>query len=333
MFYKIITGDRFLSAFIILLIAFGMWIPAFLSPEIIIDRQVSGAMPFYSILIPVLEGHVLWSKILAFGLVLFESVLLVRINARYILVQQKTFLPALFFIAIASHSPVLLQWNPVLPATVFIILVLEIIFRSYRDEPNSYRFFEAGILLGLGSLFYAPLGYLLVFIWIACGVQRPFYWREYFFPVLGFLVPYIFVFAVLFFWDKSLMDFVEKLKSNFVFKIDFPQYPWIYWVFAAYLALLILVAGVYLLKVFQFRKIYIRDYFKVFFWLFIAASLVYLFLSGFNTGISYIIALPISYILTNYFINARKGLGNKLLFYLLLGYVFILALNNLIGWV
>jgi hypothetical protein len=329
MFYKIITGDRFLTAFIIFLIALLIWIPAIFSPLIIIEGKMGNAMPFFNFFGPSLEGNVFWSKLLAFILVIFQAILLVRMNARYILIQQRTFLPALFFIFISGYTPVLLQWNEVLPAGVFLILILEVIFRSYRDEPNSYRFFEAGILLGIGSLFYAPLVYMLVFIWIACMVQRPFYWREYLFPILGILVPYIFVFAFLFFWDKNISEFLVSLKSNFVFKIDFPQFRWIYWIFAAYVAFLILLSTIYLLKVFQFRKVYIRDYFMVLFWMFITASFIYMFFSGFNTGLAYIVAMPISYMLTNYFVNAKKSIGNKLLFYSLLGYVVLMALNNL----
>jgi hypothetical protein len=221
-----------------------------------------------------------------------------------------------------------MQWNPVLPAAVFLTLVLQIIFKSYGDDPNSYRFFEAGIFLGLGSLFYAPLVYLLVFIWLAGMVQRPFYWREYLFPVIGLLVPYVFVLAFLFFGDKSIPEFFMMMKSNFVFESGFPEYLWIYWIFAGYLTLLIVIASVYMLKVFQFRKIYVRDYFMVLFLLFVTVTIVYLFFSGFDTGISYLVAISMSYMLTNYFINARKSVGNKVMFYLLIAYVVFLAVNN-----
>ena len=332
LFYKTITGDRFISAIIVILIAVWIWMPAFLSPEISIVSRLEDQMPLYRLLTMALDGNELLPKLVAFGLMLFGSFLLVRINAKFVLVQQKTFLPALFFILIASHSPDLLQWNPVLPATLFVILVLEIIFRSYSDEPNTYRFFNAGILLGLGSLFYAPLIYLLAFIWIACNLQRPFYWREYIFPILGFMVPYIFVLAYLFFGDKNIPEFLVTVKSNFIFEFRFPQYHWTYWILAIYLGLLVLISGGYLLKVFQFRKKYIRDYFKALIWLLFINLLVFMFLSGFDTGINYLLAISVSFIFTNYFINARKSIGNKVLLYLLLGYVVFLALNNMVGW-
>lgn len=333
MFYKLITGDRFFTAVIIFLLAVIIWTPGFLSPETLIIEGKGGDMPFYVFVAKLLNGDLFWSRFLALGFVILEGVMLVRMNARYILVQQRTFLPALFFIILSSHSPELMQWNPVLPATFFLILVLEILFRSYKDEPNSYRYFDAGILLGLGCLFYAPLVYLLPFIWIAGIVQRPFYWRELLFPVLGFMVPVVFLVSGIFFLGKSIPEFWHLLLTNFIFEFYIPHIHWIYIAFASYVAVLIMLSSVFLLKVFQFRKIYIRDYFMVLFWMFIASAFLYFLLSGFNNRIAYITAVPISYILTNYFTNARRNLGNKILLYLLFGFALFLALNNFTGWV
>ncbi len=302
--------------------------PAFFSSEIIIDGALNSYMPFYSLVNTAIEGHAFLSRALSFILVLLEAFMLVRINAKFVLIQQRTFLPALFFILIAGHNPILMQWNPVLPATFFIILLVGIIFGSYRDDPDSYRFFEAGILLGLGSLFYAPLAYLLVFIWISCMVQRPFYWREYLFPVLGLAVPYAITFAFLFLGDKNIPRFLSEIQSEFAFSFDLPAFHLIYSAFTFYFGFLILIASVYLLSVFQFRKIYIRDYFMVLFWLFLTGLVVFVFLSGFNTGLFYVMAISVSYMLTNYFITARKSIGNKILFYILLGYSAFIAIYN-----
>jgi len=330
-FYKLITGNRVITVSIILILATGLWMPVFLSPGISLTSGVESSMPLYSLLSQLFENSPIVSKLMAFLLMLVEAFLLVRINARFVLVQQRTFLPALFFIIVASHSPALMQWNPVLPATIFMILILELIFQSHQEDPNSYRFFEAGLMLGLGSLFYAPLAYMLGFIWVANMVQRPFYWREYVLPVLGLSVPFMVTFALLFLGDGSIPQFIAIIKSNFAINFNTPHNPWILWVFWIYLGLLILLASVFLVKVFQFRKIYVRNYFMVLFWLFITGSVVFLLFSGFNAGFSYVIGISISFILTNYFVNARKSILNKALLYLLLAYVVFLALANLMG--
>lgn len=329
MFYRLITGDRTLTAFIFFLFALGIWMSSFLSPGIIEGRIIEGKMPLYLLLSSVFSGKVLLSKFFAFLLLLIAAFLLVRINAKLVLVQERTFLPAFFFISISGYNPELFQWNPVLPAAIFAILILEMVLRSYNEEPNSFRFFDAGILLGTGSLFYAPLLYLLVFIWIANIVQRSFYWREYLFPLLGLTLPYIFVLVFYFFAGKSIPDFIRTIASEFTFSFGLPRFHWIYWGFILYAGFFIVISSVFLLKVFQFRKIYVRNYFTVLFWLFLVSLSVFLFFSGMNIGISYLIGIPVSYILTNYFINARKSRINQVLLYMLAVYVLFLSAENL----
>ncbi|MCB8994197.1 MAG: hypothetical protein H6538_01160 [Bacteroidales bacterium] len=328
MLYKILSGDRFLTVLIIFLLALGLWMPAFLSSGVNAAGSIDSSMPLYNLLKSVFGGNILFSRIFTLFLVILEAFLLVRINAKFVLVQQRTFLPALFFILISGHSPALLQWNPVLPAVVFIILVMESVFRSYSDEPHSYRFLNAGMLLGAGSLFYAPLIYMLVFIWLSNMVQRPFYWREYLYPLIGMLIPYIFISAYLFLGNQSLTDYFSGIRPEFALNFSFHNYNWVYWVFLFYLAILVLMSSVFLIKVFQFRKIYIRNYFMVLFWFFISGLGVFALFSGFNIIMSYLLAVPVSFMLTNYFINARKTLGNKILLYLLILYTLFLSVNS-----
>ncbi len=330
MFYRTITGDRPVAVLIIILIALGIWMPSFLSDESLVTASGPDTMPLYSLLTSPLEGFPLLSRIIAFTVVVLEAFLLVRINAKFVLIQQRNFLSALFFIIITGHSMELLQLNPVMIASLFMILVLWIDFSAYRDEPDSYRFFEAGLMLGLGSLFYAPLSYMLAFIWIACAVQRPFYWREYFFPLAGLLIPNTVMFAIYFLTGRDIPQLLEILRSNLYLAQGWSGFEWTHWTFAGLLFLLILISSIFLLKVFQFRKIYIRDYFMVLFWLFLCASAVFILFSNFNLGMTAVIAIPVSFILTNYFINAKKNFPNKLLLYTLLAFMAFLTVSNLI---
>jgi len=48
--------------------------------------------------------------------------------------------------------------------------------------------FDAGLLLGAATLWYVPYGFMVVAIWAAVAVMRPFHWREYVLPVLGLAV-------------------------------------------------------------------------------------------------------------------------------------------------
>lgn len=329
MLYRILTGDRFLTIVFILIIGIGIWIPFFIGSEITLNRQYGTGMPFFQYTNTLLSGRLFLSRLLSAVLVFIEAMLLVRINGKYVLIQKRTYLPALFFVLIVSSNKELLEWNPVLPAAVFVIIVLDILLGSHKNSPDSYRFFDTGIILGLGSLFYAPLVFIIAIIWISKIVQRPQFWREYLFPILGFIVPYVFLFAILFFRNEHFPTFFNNLSQNILFGIEFPEFHLTYWIFIAFLAFLVALSSIYFLGVFKFRKIYLRDYFLVLFWLFIITVIIYLFLSGTNPGIGYLMGIPLSFILSNYFINSKKSLPNKLLLFGFVMYILFLSYSSL----
>ena len=282
-------------------------------------------MPLYALIDGIFVNKISLSKFIAFLFLLFQAIMMIRINARYVLIQERTFLPAFFFLVISSFFPSLLHFSPFIFGSFFILMMLEIIFSVYKAEANSYRFFESGLLIGIASLFYAKLIFLLPFLWIISLILRPFFWREWLFPVLGLSVLYLIVLSILFLGDKAPMSIFDTLSESLHFNYSFKT-DWTNLTFSGYLFILILMASIYMLKVFQFRKIYIRDYYLSFFWLFVLSLLIFVFLSGFEIGMIYILAIPISFILSNYFINSRSIRVKNILFMLFL----IIALGGII---
>ncbi len=331
MFYRIITGDKALSTLFILIIALLTWMPAFFKPEFI-SPSLSFQMPLDYFIRGTLRVNVLILNLIAFLLIIIQGFMLVRISTKYIVVQKRTFLPALFYIIISGYIPELQQLNGLLIANFFIIFIINILIISPASEPNSYGFFNTGLFIGLGSLFYAPLLYFLLFIWISTLILRTFYWREFLFPVLGIITPYILLLGGMFLYRINLTEFFEMMidqlyNGSHNFNMDLPNK-----IFVTYTILLFLIANVYLLKVYQFKKNYIRNFFLIMFWLFIITLIVFTIVSGFNKYLTYILSIPIVYILTNYFVTTRNTWGNKLLLYIfILGIIFV-SMNEWMKW-
>jgi hypothetical protein len=328
MIYKILTGSSLTTILAFLLIAVTLSIPSLIFPQEIHQISTDFQMPLYRAIINVLEFNTLIIKLIPLILILLISFLLVWINSRFVLIQQRTYMPALFYILLSNHIPDQTWWSPALLAAVLVLFLLFLVFRLYTAKPNDFRFFDAGIILGLGSMIYAPLVYLLLFVYVTNILQRSFYIREYLFPLLGFLVPYIFLYAILYLsgnnFEFIFNNFIQAINPHF----QFPGFHWTYGVFAGYSGLIILISSIFFLRVFQFRKIYIRDYYMVLFWLFIFSAFIFIFISGFSPEIACISGLPLSYILTNYFINAKKSILNRLLLYLFIGFAMLLSLNS-----
>jgi hypothetical protein len=332
MLLRFLSDNRLPTAVFIFLIAFLLWLPGFLSPETTAFNFPVKAMPLYDIVSDLLKAKVLASKIIAFLFILFQGFLVVRLNVKFILIQQRTFLPALFFLLLVSFYFPHLQFSKYLFGSMAILLILDILFSSYKKETHSWKFFEAGLVLGIAALFYARIIYFFPFIWITQLILRPPSWREWIFPVVGFMVPVIFVLAVRFLigldpWAIGEI-FYDNL-NNFYFSFRFIL-PYI--IISSFIFIIVVLASGYMLRVYQFRKIYIRNYYLVFFWLFLLSLILFAFLTRFDPGVIYVTAIPVSFLLSNYFINARKSWGNRLLFTLLIVLFIGNGLNHLFGW-
>ncbi len=193
MLQRLFSGDKVFNAFMIILLGALLWVPSFISLKTSAFYYPVRPMPLYGFLARGFEGQVFLSKIFAFLFLLFQAVLIIRMNARFILIQNRTFLPAFFFLLITGFYMPLLNFSEAIFGSFFFVIMLDLLFSTYKKEPNTYRFFEAGLVLGIASLFYARLIYFLPFIWVVAIITRPFLWREWLYPVLGAAVPYILI--------------------------------------------------------------------------------------------------------------------------------------------
>ncbi len=216
MLQRLFSGNRITSAVMIIILGALLWIPSFMSLKTSAFYYPVRPMPLYGFLAHGFEGQVFLSKIFAFLFLLFQAVLIVRLNARFILIQERTLLPAFFFLLITAFYMPLLNFSEAIFGSFFFIIMLDLLFSTYKKEPNTYRFFEAGLVLGIASLFYARLIYFLPFIWIVAVIIRPFYWREWLYPVLGAILPYVFIIAGSYVAGGHPMDILVTLKENLV---------------------------------------------------------------------------------------------------------------------
>lgn len=332
MLLRLFSSTRSISVILIFLFTAILWLPSFLdsgAPPI----SQSESMILYSFIEGFLANNLFLSKVLAIIFLLFQSYLLILISEKYILLQHRNFFPALFFLLIASFYPGLQHFSAALIGSLFLIICINFFFETYDKDSLSYRFFDSGLILGLGSLFYAKLVLFLPVIWIAAIILRKMDWRELVMPVLGVALPLFVVVGIDFLRDEYPWQIFLLLKENIVVA----QIPLVtnfgFWFINGILLLTIMISSIYMQKIFQFRKIFIRNYYLVFFWIFVISLAVFVIFSSFDMGIAYIISIPVAFILSNYFYNARKTLGNRLLFGMILLVFIFNGVNQIFGWV
>lgn len=327
---RLFFGEKAGSAIIIILFVVILWLPAFINQNPISFISDNNAQPLLiSMINQWVKPGILLAKIISFIFLIIQAYILIQLNTRFILLNKRTFLPAFFYISIISFFPNLQGLTGPLFAALFLSLSINLIFDSYYHEKNSYRYFEAGLLIGLSSLFYGKMILLLPYIWICSMILRPFYWREWIMPITGAIVPFIFLSSVAFlFHNDPWSNFQILLES---LKTDYLQINWNLssYIFAGVLLILIILSSSYMLRIFQFRKIYIRNFYLSLFWLFVI-SILLIAISGFqDAGLIYFLAIPVSFILTNYFINSKKKRFITIMFNIYLFILIVNAVNNI----
>lgn len=331
MLLKLFSDNKVITAVLTILFSGILWLPGFFSSPDISVAQVE-PMPLYALIFGGLNMNINFSRFLAWSFLLFQAYLLVLLSSKYLLIESRSFLPALFFLLIVSFYSGLKQFSAAIFGGLFMIASINSFFDTLDKDDFTYRFFDAGLLLGIGSLFYAKLIFFLPVIWIAAIILRKFNWRELVMAVLGLALPYIFVVAIDFIRDEEALKIFLTLSENLHIAEIPLQASFGFWFIAAMLFFITLLSSIYMLKIFQFRKVFMRNFYLIFFWLFLISLLVFAFFSSGDMGIVYILSIPLAFIFSNYFHNVRKTKGNKLLFVLILAAFLFNGLNELFTW-
>jgi hypothetical protein len=140
------------------------------------------------------------------------NLLLVR-NRVY---KESNYLPALFFVLIASTIPDFMALSPQLMASTFVILALNNVFRRIDNEVTDELFLFSGIYLGIAGLFYFPaVVYFFVFLLSFLLFSNPII-RRVLLYTYGFLVPFLVTYCY-FFWYENEMYLLNDVVKRGLF--------------------------------------------------------------------------------------------------------------------
>lgn len=316
-------GILFIGVLVILL-----WATTFIHP-LLPDSDYQ--MPFYLVIARLTANSPLASTLLALLVNITIAVVIVRLNIRYFLIDDRSYMPATLYLLAATANPELHRISPVLIGGLFLLITLFILFNSHDDRPDSFRIFNASLVLVAGSLFYLKLIWFVPFIWITIGYFRSIRWREIFYPIVAYGL--LFLFFVTYYWviKDDAGQFGELLRSNLAPSREKPGFstPWI--ISYGWLFFLILLASGYIIPGFQAGKIIVRKIYLVFFVLFLYSIGFYFAAATFDKDVIILVAIPVSYLLANYFHQRRTRWYHELLLWIWIGTIAYLQLHPYIG--
>lgn len=107
--------------------------------------------------------------------------------------EKNTYLPALNFVVLSAISMNFYQFNGLHLASTAIILGLYQVLQLNQNKDGAARIFNAGFFIGIAATVYPPLITLIPFGVLLYLIFRPFLLREFYFYILGCLVPFLYL--------------------------------------------------------------------------------------------------------------------------------------------
>lgn len=220
MFVRIFKTGYVFHAVSILIIALLFWIPSVLEQHQIVDNSSSTLL--YNVLVSIIDSNYYLGLLVSFLVVSVSGFILNRTIAINDLADKNTMLGLFFFVLLSVSLSSNILMNKLLMASLFLVLMVNALFKLPKGEATIPITFNASFYLGVASLFYYPLVLLIGFIWVSLLTCRIGSWREYVVAFVGVSIPIFFTFFW-YFYNDLFYVFYENLVNAFNLDLRFVQ--------------------------------------------------------------------------------------------------------------
>ena len=301
----------FISVFFLIFLCLLVHTHLLISTPTIATSEDSGITSFvittYLIALP--KGMI---ALLYIAIILLQAIRLNILLNEYKMFQYNSFTTAMSYILLTGFFP---QWatiSPALIANTFVIWIFIQLSKLYNNPLPKSLLFNTGLIIGAAILCYQPTAMLIAVVFFALAIVRPFIISEWFVLLIGIIMPFYIISALLFLNDKInlLPTFLPCAKFGLVVPI---ADVW-FWISLATIAIL-LIAGLITLTnnnnrmVIQIRKN----------WNIMMVMVVMLMIIPFifyNAGLqsAALSIIPLAAIIANIFLYPKKMLVPNLFF-------------------
>ena len=201
--------------------AIALWVPAFVSGKMTMGLN-EPVIPIYNLIDRLLGGSSILQHIVAFVLVVVETLLFNAIMVKNQIVGKVSTMGMFVFLLLMSLTSTQTNFFPFALSVLFILLVIGNLFDVYQLPNPEMSLMNAGILVALASMCYFPAIWLLLWVLIVLPMAKKGSLRLLLIPVAGFLsVYFIYFIGVYLFGDfKALMQGYQEHITSFRFSVE-----------------------------------------------------------------------------------------------------------------
>jgi hypothetical protein len=287
-------------------------------------------MPLYGVLSSIIGTNPLPGIIFTLLLVGLMAFLIVNLNTYLFFVNERTFLPAVIFILLSGLFPQYQVLNPAIFGAMFLMLAIRRIMETYRVSGTAFQFFDSGIFIGIGSLFYANLIWFGIILVTGVIMLRAISLKEIIISFIGILTPFVITFAVYYLLGKDLNELWDIILYNLFGRTGNFEFSKLTIVTLVFTGLLTLRSLTFLFMVINTKKIQARKTFSILMWIMMISLGIFFFLPSVSVEIVWITGIPVSYFLAHYFVFVKKKLMPEIIFTVLFLLIIVIQVLYLI---
>ncbi|HLN21305.1 MAG TPA: DUF6427 family protein [Bacteroidales bacterium] len=284
-------------------------------------------MPLYGVIAGLTGTHPVPGIIFTAILVALMALLVVNLNTSLFFINERTFLPALFYVLLSGLFPYYQVLNPAILGSVFLMLAIRKIMQSYRVQGVAYSFFDAGLIISAGCLFYANLAWFALIIFVGIALLRTWNLKELIVSIIGILTPFILTPAIYYVMGKDPLVFLDVFVYNIFGRHAETTFSPLVIAGLAITGFLTLVSVFNLFISIGSKKIQSRKMFYLLLWVLLISVGAYLFVPSVSVEIIWIAGIPVCYFLSHYFIFQRRKVLPEIVFI-----IFLLIVVLIQGW-
>lgn len=263
-----------------------------------------------------------WLAVIGFIVVLGVAYMIFFINERFKLLYQTTTLPSLIFVLLTSGIMVNLGFDYLLISVFITALAVERLQTAINDIKSNQALFDFGALIMLAVAIYPKFVFLVAWALCVLFFSGRSTLKDIMALLTGLLTPVLFL-IFYYFWTDRLPLLTGIFIENLLIGEHIHQLPAIEIVRLGMLLLLLLVALYNLSVKYSVLVVSHRRGILSLVSMFIFLSLTLFIIPGNYYDFMYMIALPLSFIYTLYFLTNRYVIFGNLMFILLLSACFL----------
>jgi len=257
---------------------------------------------------------------------LLAAMLMIFVNARLHLIEKISYLPALCYILLTGGVSEIHLFNPVVLATILLVIGFIVLAKSFESERLSYSFFTVPFIISVSTFFYQYMYVYMLVVWHVIAFLRPGYWREWVFSILGFMFPIFFAFSWFFLVHDDYTCMGVFFDEIFTLQRVTPSLSFPTIIFMISSILLVMILFWYMLRYIGSKKVIFRNRYYVLIMIAVVTAGLIIVVPDTLPQAWYLLAFPMSFFISNYLATTRSIRWGTIVLSLLLAGVAVVQL-------